>query len=670
MGEFKRTLVTAALPYANGPLHIGQIAGAYLPADIFVRYSRLVGTDIIFMCGTDEYGVPITITAEKTGKTPQEVVDYYYAVIKDSFEKFGISFDNFSRTSAPIHTETAQDFFLKILEQDYLVKRDSEQWFDTDKKMFLPDRYVTGTCPQCGNEDAKGDQCEVCGKWYESVDLINPVSQLSGETPVLKKTTHWYMRFDKFQDKLSEFLDSRSHWKANVLNYCRGWLEEGLEERAVTRDLDWGVPVPLDGAKGKKIYVWFEAVLGYISATKEWAIQQGKPDLWEEYWKSNDTRLIHFIGKDNIYFHALMFPAMLMGYEGFVLQDNVPANEFLNLKGRKLSTSKNYAVWLHEYLENFEPDPLRYVLAANAPEGKDADFSWSDFQSKNNNELADIFGNFVHRTITFAHKYFDGKVPAASELTEIDSKLLKRIEESAILVGDAYSRFKVKEALRKLMDLAKECNKYFNENEPWLTRKSDIKKCATTINISLQAVKTLAVLAAPILPTTSDKIRQMLKIPEEFKWSDAGVADLKEGDELGEAVVLFTKFDDEIIEAEELKLSGKDVPEEQNKISIETLKSLGLKIATIIEAEKIPDTDRLLKLKISLGEEERQIVAGIGEQYGTEDLIGKKIVVVSNLKATTIKGVKSDGMLLAAESESGLVLLTVKDEVPNGSPIN
>jgi len=427
MGDFKRTLVTAALPYANGPLHIGQIAGAYLPADIFVRYSRLAGKDILFMCGTDEYGVPITITADKTGKTPQEIVDHFYSLIKDSFDNFGISFDNFSRTSAPIHTETAQEFFLKLLEKDFLVKRDSEQWFDTDKNMFLPDRYVTGTCPQCGSDDAKGDQCEVCGKWYESVDLIDPVSQLSGKTPVLKKTTHWYMRFDKFQDQLSEFLDSRSHWKANVMNYCRGWLKEGLEERAVTRDLDWGVPVPLEEAEGKKIYVWFEAVLGYISATKEWAQQQGKPDLWEEYWKSDDTRLIHFIGKDNIYFHALMFPAMLMGHGGYVLEDDVPANEFLNFKGRKLSTSKNYAVWLHEYLENFEPDPLRYVLAANAPEGKDSDFSWQDFQSKNNNELADIFGNFVHRTITFAHKYFDGKVPAAPDLSDIDTELLNRI---------------------------------------------------------------------------------------------------------------------------------------------------------------------------------------------------------------------------------------------------
>ena len=556
MGEFKRTLVTSALPYANGPIHIGHIAGAYLPGDIFVRYSRLKGDDIVYICGTDEYGVPITISAEKEGKSPQDFVDHFYPIIKDSFEKLGISFDNFSRTSNPIHTETAQDFFLKLLEKDYLVKRESEQWYDPEKNMFLPDRYVTGDCPECGHEGAKGDQCEVCGKWYEAVELKNPISQLSGKTPILRKTTHWYMKFNEFQDSLKEFINTRKDWKNNVINYCKGWLDEGLEERAVTRDLDWGIPVPLEEAEGKKIYVWFEAVLGYISATKEWAEKKGDPSLWEKYWKSEDSRLIHFIGKDNIYFHALMFPAMLMGYGGYVLEDDIPANEFLNLKGSKLSTSRNHAVWLHEYLEAFPPDPLRYILAANAPEGKDTDFSWADFQSKNNNELADILGNFVHRTLSFVHKYFDGKVPAQSELNESDGVLLSHIEESILKTGEAFSRFKVRDAVKHMMDLARAGNKYFNENEPWVTRRSDEERCATTLNISLQSIKTLAVIAAPIIPFTSEKIWNILNLSETLNWAQAGVNDLKAGHDLNTPEVLFEKIEDEQIEEQEQKLNG------------------------------------------------------------------------------------------------------------------
>ena len=557
MGEFKRTLVTSALPYANGPLHIGHIAGAYLPGDIFVRYSRLKGDDIVYICGTDEYGVPITISADKEGKTPQDIVDHFYPIIKNSFEKLGIKFDNFSRTTNPIHTETAQDFFLKFIEKDYLVKRESEQWFDPEKNMFLPDRYVTGTCPECGHEGAKGDQCEVCGKWYESVDLKNPISQLSGKTPILRKTTHWYMKFNEFQESLKDFIDTRKNWKNNVINYCKGWLDEGLEERAVTRDLDWGIPVPLEDADGKKIYVWFEAVLGYISATKEWAQKKGDPSLWEKYWKSEESRLIHFIGKDNIYFHALMFPAMLMGYGGYVLEDEIPANEFLNLKGSKLSTSRDHAVWLHEYLELFPPDPLRYVLAANAPEGKDTDFSWADFQSKNNNELADILGNFIHRTVTFVHKYFDGKIPARSELNESDKKLLSEIEKSVSKTGEAFSRFKVRDAVKYMMDLARAGNKYFNENEPWVTRKNDEERCATTLNMSLQAIKTLAVIAAPIIPFTSEKIWNILNLSETLNWKQAGVTDLKAGHELNIPEVLFAKIEDEIIEEQELKLEDR-----------------------------------------------------------------------------------------------------------------
>ena len=556
MGKFVRTLVTSALPYANGPLHIGHIAGAYLPGDIFVRYNRLKGNDIVYICGTDEYGVPITISAEKEGKTPQDIVDHFYPIIKDSFDKLGIIFDNFSRTSNPIHTETAQDFFLKFLEKDLLVKRESEQWYDPEKKMFLPDRYVTGSCPECGHEGAKGDQCEVCGKWYESVELKDPISLLSGKTPVLKKTTHWYMKFNEFQDRLKEFIDTRKDWKNNVINYCNGWLDEGLEERAITRDLDWGIPVPLDDAEGKKIYVWFEAVLGYISSTKEWAEKKGDPSLWEKYWKSEDTRLIHFIGKDNIYFHALMFPAMLMGYGGYVLEDDIQANEFLNLKGSKLSTSRNHAVWLHEYLEAFPPDPLRYILAANAPEGKDTEFSWADFQSKNNNELADILGNFIHRTLTFVHKYFDGKVPVQSKLNKSDGVLLKHIEEAVSKTGEAFSTFKVRNAVKHMMDLARAGNKYFNENEPWLTRKSDIERCATTLNMSLQSIKTLAVIAAPIIPFTSEKIWKFLNLSETLNWEQAGVTDLKAGHVLNIPEVLFKKIEDEQIEEQEQKLNG------------------------------------------------------------------------------------------------------------------
>ena len=677
MGDFKRTLVTSALPYANGPLHIGQIAGAYLPGDIFVRYSRLKGDEIIYICGTDEYGVPITISAEKSGTTPQAVVDHYYPLIKKSFEDFGISFDNFSRTSLPVHTETAQDFFTKFMEKGYLVKRESEQWFDTEKKMFLPDRYVTGTCPQCGSDDAKGDQCEVCGKWYDSIELKNPVSQLSGKTPELKKTWHWYMKFGDFQERLKEFIESHSHWKANVINYCRGWLEEGLEERAVTRDLDWGIPVPLDDAEGKKIYVWFEAVLGYISSTKEWAQKQGDPGLWEKYWKSDDTRLIHFIGKDNIYFHALMFPAMLMGYGGYVLEDNIPANEFLNLKGSKLSTSKNHAVWLHEYLQNFSPDPLRYALAANAPEGKDSDFTWAEFQSKNNNELADILGNFVHRTVTFVHKYFEGKVPPSSELSESDKKLILQLKESTQIVGEAYGEFRVKDAVKGWMNLARSGNKYFNENEPWVTLKSDPERCSTAINHAVQTIKTLAVLASPVIPFTSEKIWSMLNLDMEISWSEAGHVDIDAGHKLNEPTILFRKIEDEQIEAEESKLSDENSSGGEagssgtdNLITVETVKSLGLKIATVTDAEKIAGTDKLLKLIVSLGDEKRQIVAGVAADYEPEDIKGKRIVVVTNLKPATIRGEKSEGMLLAAESDKGFSLLTVEGEPPDGASIS
>ena len=571
----ERILVTSALPYANGPIHIGHLAGAYLPADIFVRYHRLQGDDIIHICGTDEHGVPIILRAREEGVPPKELVDRYYEQIRNAFEGFGISFDHFSRTSLPIHHETAQDFFLRLHEAGALVSKASVQLYDGKLGMFLPDRYVKGTCPHCDSNDARGDQCENCGKWLTPMELIDPVSALTGEKPVKRETTHWYFKLNDFQSKLEEWLDGRTEWKDNVVNFCRQWFKEGLGERAVTRDLNWGVPVPIpetapgregEGAKEKVLYVWFEALLGYISSTKEWAGNAGKPEEWKAYWQDGETRLIHFIGKDNIVFHAIMFPAMLMAYGGYVLPDNVPANEFLNIEGRKISTSKRYAVWLHEYLREFDPDALRYALAVNLPETRDTDFSWQEFQKRNNSELADILGNFIHRTLAFTQRYFDGVVPAPSDFDDRDNAAVNAIRTAPDTAGNAFASFHLRDGVKAVIELARTANRYFHEKEPWVTRKTDPKTCATTLYLSIQLIRTLAILMSPVLPFSADKLWRMLALEGKLEeaglkvrrgvWEGAGELAVPAGHRIGEPEILFTKIEDEAIDRQIAKLES------------------------------------------------------------------------------------------------------------------
>ncbi len=558
-GSFKRVLVTAALPYANGPIHLGHLAGAYLPADVYVRYQRLKRRQVLFICGTDEHGVPITIAAEAKGVSPKEVVDYWHEDHKQSFARFGISFDRFSRTSLPVHHRTAQDFFLRLYQAGYLVERAVEQYFCPTCSRFLADRYVEGRCPKCGADGARGDQCERCGSSLSPTDLIEPYCKVCGGRPELRPSTHLFLRLQAFQERLERWLAGKKNWKDNVLNYCRGWFAEGLEDRAVTRDLPWGVPVPLAGYEGKVIYVWFEAPIGYISATKDWAQSIGEPERWREWWLSPETRLVHFIGKDNIVFHAILWPAMLMGHGEFILPDEIPANEFLNIAGAKLSTSRNYAVWLRQYLERFDPDPLRYWLAANAPETKDADFTWEDFRQRNNGELADILGNFVNRTLAFAHAKFGGKVPATSTLSAADSQMLRLLEEAPGTIGELLERFELRRAAAALMDLARAANKYFNDQEPWLTFASDRARCATTINVCLQIVRTLAVLQSPFLPFSAARLWRMLGLRgqvEEEQWDEAGKVRLAAGHPLSAPEILFRKIEQHEIEPEIRKLQA------------------------------------------------------------------------------------------------------------------
>jgi methionyl-tRNA synthetase len=687
--KFKRILVTSALPYANGPIHLGHLAGAYLPADIFVRYHRLCGHDIIFICGSDEHGVPIMLRARAEDKSPQEIVDVFHAQNKASFEKFGIEFDYYGRTSSGTHYQTSQDFFSHLAEKKIFILKSEKQLYDPEAKIFLADRFVKGTCPNpnCGYTEAYGDQCEKCGTSLSPTDLLNPRSVITDATPVLKESVHWYLPLENFQKNLEKWIGTHPEWKTNVLGQIRSWFEQGLKDRAVTRDLPWGVPVPESVAKkagvdarGKVLYVWFDAPIGYISATKEWASLQGDPDKWRKYWQDEETRLVHFIGKDNIVFHCLIFPAMLSAHGNYILPDNVPANEFLNLEGNKLSTSRNYAVWLDDYLSKFEPDSLRYCLAANLPETKDSDFSWKDFQAKHNNELADILGNFVNRTITFAHKYFDGKIPRKSEFEIADLKLLRILEKAPHKIGKHIDQFELRKATRDIVDIARSANKYFNDKTPWEKIKIDPQSCATTIYLCLETVRSLAILAEPVIPYSTEKIWQILGIvPErnaEF-WDSAGRLSLVEGQKLGPQIILFKKIEDEFIEQEIIRLeaagarkNSENGDKEAGNISYELFKKIDLRIAEIKAAERIEKTEKLMRLKIELGSEQRQIIAGIASSYEPGDLIGRKIVLVANLEPAKIHGEISQGMLLAAKEGEKLSLLTISDEIHSGAKVS
>ncbi len=682
MKEAKRLLVTSALPYANGGIHLGHLAGAYLPADIYVRYQRAQKRDVIYMCGSDEHGVPITLAAEKQGISPQEIVDKYRKIHRESFAKFGMSFDNYSGTSQPLHHKISQDFFLTLHKKGYLSEKKIVQFYCTHCKRFLADRYVEGECPNCHAEGARGDQCDSCGRSLDQIQLINPYCATCGNKPEIRETSHWFINLKKFQPKIKTWLDTKTHWKDNVKNFCYGWLETGLEDRAVTRDLKWGVPVPLKGYENKVLYVWFDAPIGYISATVEWAEKTGQPEKWREYWQNDDTRMIHFIGKDNIVFHAIIWPLFLMGHGEYVLPADIPANEFLNLEGNKLSTSKNYAVWLDDYLQKFPPDPLRYCLAVNAPETKDSDFSWKDFQARNNNELADILGNFVNRTLTFIKKNFDANIPEAGVLDNLDREMLSRLEQAPNKIGHNLESFHVRKAMAEFMELARFANKYFNDQEPWVTKKSNISKCTTTMNICARVCKGLAILMQPVLPFTAEKLWNVLNLDGNVldqKWSDAGKATFAPGHPIGEIEILFYKIEDDIIEAEIdiLKnVSAKQQDEDMNKsnenISFDDFKKIDLRLAKVLEAEKVEKTDKLMKLKIQIGDETRQIVAGIAQRYTPEHIVGKSIVVVANLEPAKIRGIESNGMLLAARSADGddLAVLTIEKDFKSGVRIS
>ncbi|HRH12340.1 MAG TPA: methionine--tRNA ligase, partial [Bacteroidia bacterium] len=658
--EFKRTLVTAALPYANGPVHIGHLAGCYLPADIYVRYMRSAGKDVIFVCGSDEHGVPITIKAKKEGITPQQVVDKYHKMMGDSFKEFGISFDIYSRTSSAVHKKTASDFFQKLYDKGSFTEEVTEQYYDESAQQFLADRYITGTCPKCSNPNAYGDQCEKCGSSLSPTELIDPKSALSGSKPVLKKTKNWFLPLDKLQSKIGSYLDQHKDWKSNVYGQCKSWLEsgDGLQPRAMTRDLDWGVPVPVKGGEGKVLYVWFDAPIGYISATKELL-----PDKWEDYWKKKDSRLIHFIGKDNIVFHCIIFPAMLMEHGEFVLPDNVPSNEFLNLEGDKISTSRNWAVWLHEYLIEFKDkqDTLRYTLCANAPETKDNDFTWRDFQLKNNSELVAIFGNFINRTLVLTHKFYEGIVPAASKYTKEDLLILEELAKAPAKISASIEQFRFREAVSEWMNVARLGNKYLAETEPWKLIKTDEERVKTIMNIALQISCNLAILAEPFLPFTSAKLFGLMNLSP-LKWASANqTSNVGNGHKINKEELLFSKIEDEEISRQISKL---EESKNQNKpakthamlkaeTSFDDFSKMDIRVATILEAEIVPKTDKLLKLKLDTGIDIRTVVSGIAQFYKPEEIIGQKIVMLANLAPRKIKGIESQGMILMAENADG-----------------
>ena len=669
--DFKRYLITSALPYANGPVHIGHLAGVYIPSDIYTRYLRLRGRDVISVCGSDEHGVPITIKAKKEGITPQQVVDRYHAIIKESFEKLGISFDIYSRTSSPVHAETASAFFRKLYDEGKFVEQTTEQFYDEEAKSFLADRYIVGTCPKCGAEGAYGDQCEVCGSTLSPDELVNPRSTLSGATPVKRETKHWYLPLDKYEQMLREWiLEGHKEWKSNVYGQCKSWLDGGLMPRAVSRDLDWGIPVPVEGAEGKVLYVWFDAPIGYISATKELT-----PD-WEKYWKSEDTKLVHFIGKDNIVFHCIVFPSMLKAHGEYILPENVPSNEFLNLEGNKISTSKNWAVWLHEYLEDFpgKEDVLRYALCATAPETKDNDFTWKDYQARNNNELVAVLGNFVNRALVLTKKYYDGEVPACGELTDYDRDTIAELSSIKASLESNIENYRFREALKDAMNFARIGNKYLADSEPWKLIKTDAERVKTILNIALQITANIAIAIEPFMPFSAAKILNMLAC-EKFGWERLGAMDLlAAGHHIGEPSLLFEKIEDDVIQKQLDRLTeiakqnaAAEVKAEPQKAecTFDEFQKMDIRVSTILEAEKLPKTKKLLKLTIDTGIDKRTIVSGIAEHFTPEELVGKQVLVLVNLAPRDFKGITSQGMILMAEDATGALRLLLPNEKTN-----
>ena len=667
----KRYTITAALPYTNGPIHIGHLAGVYVPADIFARYQRLKNNDVAFICGSDEHGVAISIKAKKEGTTPQAIIDKYHAIIKQSFADFGISFDNYSRTSAPIHHQTASDFFKKLYEQGDFIEEISEQLYDEEAHQFLADRFVIGTCPKCGNPEAYGDQCERCGSSLNATDLIDPKSSITGSKPTLKATKHWFLPLNRYQEFLEKWIleGHKSDWKPNVYGQVKSWLDDELKPRAVTRDLDWGIPVPVEGAEGKVLYVWFDAPIGYISSTKEWAEREGKD--WRPYWQDKNTELVHFIGKDNIVFHCIIFPAMLKAEGSYILPTNVPANEFLNLEGNKLSTSKNWAVWLHEYLQDFpnQQDVLRYALTANAPETKDNDFTWKDFQARNNNELVAIFGNFINRVAVLTQKYYEGVIPAAGEFNDIDTETLRQITELTEKIEQSLERYRFREAQQELMNMARLGNKYLADEEPWKLIKTDPERVKTVMYIALQIATALAVASEPFLPFTSEKLKRMLQLGS-ITWENLktnATELLKAGHRIGTAELLFEKIEDAAIEKqlqrlENTKLANQQEAQANTEITVAPQKELisyddfakmDIRIGTILEAEKMPKADKLLILKVDTGIDQRTIVSGIAQSFAPEEIIGKKVTVLVNLAPRKLRGVESQGMILMVENSEG-----------------
>ncbi|WP_289022462.1 methionine--tRNA ligase [uncultured Salegentibacter sp.] len=690
----QRYTITAALPYTNGPIHIGHLAGVYVPADIYARYLRMQGNDVAFVCGSDEHGVPITIKAKKEGVSPQDIVDKYDGIIRKSFEDFGVSFNNYSRTSAKVHHDTASAFFKKMYEAGKFVEETTQQLYDEKAGQFLADRFVTGTCPKCGNEEAYGDQCESCGTSLNATDLINPKSAITGEVPTLKETRHWFLPLDQYQEWLDEWIvKGHAHdWKSNVHGQVKSWLNDGLRARAVTRDLDWGIPVPVEGGEGKVLYVWFDAPIGYISSTKEWAEREGKD--WEPYWKDENTKLIHFIGKDNIVFHCIIFPTMLKAHGEYILPENVPANEFLNLEGKKLSTSKNWAVWLHEYLEVFpnQQDVLRYVLTANAPEAKDNDFTWKDFQARNNNELVAIFGNFINRVIVLTNKYYSGIVPKPNNYTEVDEQTIAELKAYPAVIASSIEKYRFREAQGELMNLARLGNKYLADEEPWKLIKTDEERVKTIMYVALQIASALATLSEPFLPFTSAKLQKMLNFTdaesklsakEHSQWDKIATRDslLPAGHQINKAQLLFSKIEDSQIQQQLDKLEAtktanaaenKAVEPQKKTATFEDFTKMDLRVGTIIEAHKMPKTKKLMVIKVDTGLDQRTVVSGIAEHYKAEEIIGKKVTVLANLAPRKLRGVESQGMILMTENAAGKLVFVNPDEdgVEPGTTIN
>ena len=676
--QFKRTLITTALPYANGPVHIGHLAGVYVPADIYARYLRLKGEEVLMIGGSDEHGVPITIRAQKEGITPQDVVDRYHAIIKDGFERLGITHDIYSRTSSATHHEHASEFFRKLYDKGEFIEKTSQQYYDEQANQFLADRYITGTCPHCNNERAYGDQCESCGTSLAPTDLKDPKSAITGNTPVLRETKHWYLPLDKHESFLREWiLEGHKEWKSNVYGQCKSWLDMGLQPRAVSRDLDWGIPVPVEGAEGKVLYVWFDAPIGYISNTKELL-----PDTWETWWKSEDTKLVHFIGKDNIVFHCIIFPAMLKAEGSYILPENVPANEFLNLEGDKISTSRNWAVWLHEYLDEFpgKQDVLRYVLTANAPETKDNDFTWKDFQARNNNELVAIYGNFVNRALVLTNKYFEGKVPALGELTDYDKETIAEVQAIKATIEKELDTYHFREAIKTAMNLARIGNKYLADTEPWKLAKTDISRVATILNIALQITANLTIVFSPFLPFSSEKLLHMLDVNEAFSWDSLGSMELLSvGHQIATAELLFEKIEDSTIDAQIEKLQATKAANElaerkaepiAQDIQFDDFLKLDIRVGTVLECSKVPKADKLLQFRIDDGLGGRTIVSGIAKHYQPEELVGKQVCFIANLPPRKLKGIESQGMILSAEDLDGsLRLISPSVEVSPGSKV-